>query len=621
MKFQPLLTVGAATLTIAVSVIIPPPAKATPEPLPQLTLQRGSADGIIVAQQGDPQPNLVDMPLWLGTIGFLGALFIALTWLYLYQQQRQWRQVDFARQEAKAFRERQAVKNVIDILDYEEYRIFHVTHPDTGKIISFEAHDQRLKRALRSHNQMSKTRAGLNEIRRLAKTHSVDPETMAVFERYEQEEFFIEITLRDWFDSFLGGLEYFDLLSESGLIDAQDIKPFIISWIQLIGDRRFRRIGGSGFYDQLNHYIYWAGYGGVQKLFQRYGFKVLPPPYKSADFDALDQDGEYDTNRALSLAKAAYLVYEDEDYVNDIISLWLSPHRDELWMSMSAREYVVDVIKQWLREGQQRDGVDLSHNFKYLDMLTTDTQAFFFRQGHHIVLVFRGSQQLQDWRTNFKIRLKNFSILADSQAVLPEGRVHTGFFEAWQSVERSVVYYLRRWWTPDTCLWITGHSLGGALANIAAISLEYQGFKVSGLYTFGQPRIADWKMVNSVNKQMRDRMFRYANNNDVVPLIPPQVTPWAPGRMYGHMGNFRYFSWKGDLRRQSLIGQRWFDRLLGFILALRQSGLDAVDDHKMEFYINNLQKALEKETQMARIAREKERLASGYGTSDSPKKA
>jgi hypothetical protein len=557
-------------------------------------------------------PSWEGIPFWIVAASFASGALVGLTWLHLYQRQR-WRQrMDLARQETKAFREREAVRNVLDILDYEEYRTFYVKHPQEDRLLTFEANDFRLRRALRSHDQMVKTRQGLDEIKRLAsrQPNAIKPKTLAVFKQYENEEFVIEIILRDWFDSFLGGLEYFEILIEAGLISAKDLKPFVIHWIRLLGDRRYRRTGGSGFYDQLFHYIHWAGYGRVQKLFERYGYKILPPPYSSQDFAQIGQEQPADTHRAISLAKAAYLVYEDRDYVNDIVRKWVSSESDNLWMKMTPREYVVDVIKSWLQEGDTPSEFTLRDSFRYLDMLVTDTQAFIFRQGKDIVLVFRGSQQLNDWRTNFKIRLRQFTVLADQQSVPPKGRTHRGFLDAWQSVEKIVIYYLRKWWTPDSRLWITGHSLGGALAAMATVSLECQGFHVNGLYTFGQPRIADWKLVNHMNRKMRDRIFRYANNNDVVPLIPPPLLPWVPTRVYGHMGHFRYFDWRGNLQRQSFPGQRLPDRLMGYLMAIGRPGFDSIDDHKMEFYLANLQKALEKEEQESKIEAERQFIRS-----------
>lgn len=550
--------------------------------------------------------------IWLGA---LAAGLLVILGLRLYEQQRRWQRIELARHEVKAFRERDAVRRVIDILDYEEYRTFYITHPRDGRRIGFEAHDGRLRRALRSHDQMVKTRRGLDELSRIAVAGSgLSPETLAIVKRYEDEEFLIEITLRDWFDSFLGGLEYFEIMISSGLVNADEIKPFIIYWVQLLGDRTYRRKGGSGFYDQLFHYIYWAGYGGVQNLFERYGYKILPPPYSTHDFSRMyaGADAEKDTYRALCLAKAAYLVYEDREYVSDIVHYWLSEDIDNMWKKMSDREYVIDVIKHWLGEGKTDYGKALRQNFRYLNIHLTDTQAFLFRDGKNVVLVFRGSQQLADWKTNFKIRLTQFATVATPGTDVPKGRVHRGFLEAWQSVERQVVRYLKEWCTDETELWITGHSLGGALAAMASVSLEAQGFAVSGLYTFGQPRIAGWGMVNKVNARMGDRIVRYANNNDVVPLIPPQITPWMPSRVYGHLGHFRYFTHRGKLMRHSFLGRRWLDRLVGFIVALATSGPDAIDDHKMEFYMDNLQRALEREREALKVAAEKAIIEGDY---------
>ncbi|HEY9762412.1 MAG TPA: lipase family protein [Trichocoleus sp.] len=545
------------------------------------------------------------IPLWLMAASLTTGALVALAWLSLYQRQRRWQRVELIRQEVKAFRERDAVRNVLDILDYEEYRLFYINHPKDGRRLTFEANDSRLRRALRSHDQMVKTRQGLDEIKRLAQRNSSNPQSMAVFEQYENEEFVIEIILRDWFDSFLSGLEHLDTLIDAGMVSAKDLKPFVIHWVKLIGDRNYRRKGGSGFYDQLFHYIHWAGYGHVKKLFERYGYKILPPPYSTRDFNAIAEERKYDTHRALTLAKAAHLVYEDQEYVNDIVRKWVSEDTDNQWKTMSPHDYVVDLVNKWVTEGQPDNAYDIRENFRYLNMLSTDTQAFIFRQGKDIILVFRGSQQLNDWRTNFKIRLKQFTLLADQKSVPPKGMVHRGFLDAWQSVEKDVVTFLRKWETPETRLWITGHSLGGALAAMATISLDCQGFKVSGLYTFGQPRIADWTMVNHMNGKMRDRIYRYANNNDVVPLIPPPLLPWAPTRVYGHMGHFRYFDFRGSLRRHSFPFQRIPDRLLGFLKAFGRPGLDSVDDHKMEFYLANLQRAVDKEIEEAKIEEER----------------
>lgn len=534
---------------------------------------------------------------WMAAFALLMGAIAAVAGIDRYLKDKRWERRELARTMFEEFARKKAIRYVADILDFEEYRTFEVRLPDE-RLVRFEATDERLKRALRSHDQMVKTRKGLNVLTQMSRQQptKMDENTVRVFQQYRDEEFIIELTLRDWFDQFLSAFEACENAILAGLVTAEDFEPFLIYWVRVIGDRSYRRKGGSGFYDQLFHYIYWAGYDGVQSLFERYGYKILPPPYSTNDFANIERDNRVmNAFRALCMAKAAHLVYEDQEYVEDIVRLWLSRDRDEGWMNQKPADYVVDVIKGWLREGDvNKPSVNLEANYKYLMNRVTDTQAFVFTKHEHIVLVFRGSQQAADWGTNFKFRMQQFAITGTAQeSAIPTGEVHRGFHDAWQSVEKRVVYQLSKWWTPQTKLWITGHSLGGALAALAATSLEYQGFTVAGLYTFGQPRVGDWAFTRQVNEHMGDRMFRYVNNNDIVPLMPPQFNPLNPGRLYGHMGQFRYFSFRGKLHETSYLSQRWLDRLLGFLVSLRQPGADIVADHMMEFYVRYLQQELD----------------------------
>jgi hypothetical protein len=547
---------------------------------------------------------------WLIGLALLIAARAGTLAVFRYSRHCQWQRLNWLQSQIQDFQSQPEVERVLEILDYEEYRLFDLTLPN-GREIRFEASDERMKRALRSHDQMVKTRSGLNQIRQVrTQPGKMDDQTAQVFDRYISEEFPIELALRDWFDHFLTGLEKFETLIEAGLVSPNDLKPFVIYWIKLISDRQFRREGGSGFYDQLFHYIYWAGYSGVQRLFERYGYKILPPPYSTHDFSRFMQPpGTYDADHALCLAKAAHLVYNDLEYVKDIVKLWLSDQSDADWQTMTAQEYVVDLMKHWLREGEPPNTQVINDHFQYFNMRATDTQAFLFRKGKQIILVFRGSQQFADWKTNFSFKLRPFQVKINPNIELPSGEVHRGFQGAWESIEWRVGYYLKQWWSEDCQFWVTGHSLGGALATLAATSLDYQGFQVSGLYTFGQPRVGDWQFTRQVNQRMGDRMFRYVNNNDVVPMIPPQFNILKPTRFYGHMGQFRYFDSFGNLHMQSWMAQRWPDRLLGLILAIRESGADLVNDHMMGFYVDNLQTALDRELEDAEEQKEKERWA------------
>ncbi|HBY63420.1 MAG TPA: hypothetical protein DEH78_26650, partial [Solibacterales bacterium] len=97
-----------------------------------------------------------------------------------------------------------------------------------------------------------------------------------------------------------------------------------------------------------------------------------------------------------------------------------------------------------------------------------------------VLLVFTGTNSLEDWGINLKARP-----VADA-AGLP-GKVHRGFAAALDKVWASEVKPKLGGPRP---LWVAGHSLGGALAVLAAARWAIvDGQPVQGLYTYGQPRV------------------------------------------------------------------------------------------------------------------------------------
>lgn len=71
-------------------------------------------------------------------------------------------------------------------------------------------------------------------------------------------------------------------------------------------------------------------------------------------------------------------------------------------------------------------------------------------------------------------------------------------------------------------VWITGHSLGGALAGVCAAQCEmYDAIPVHAVYTYGQPRFADSQLAAKVSQQLGDKYYRIVNNQDAVPSFAP----------------------------------------------------------------------------------------------------
>jgi len=72
-------------------------------------------------------------------------------------------------------------------------------------------------------------------------------------------------------------------------------------------------------------------------------------------------------------------------------------------------------------------------------------------------------------------------------------------------------------------VWITGHSLGAALATLAAH--RYGAAQV--LYSFGSPLVGDAEFRN----RFRATHFRVVNNTDIVTRVPPEALG------YRHVGD------------------------------------------------------------------------------------
>ncbi|WP_437284527.1 lipase family protein [Sorangium sp. So ce406] len=86
-------------------------------------------------------------------------------------------------------------------------------------------------------------------------------------------------------------------------------------------------------------------------------------------------------------------------------------------------------------------------------------------------------------------------------------------------------------------LYITGHSLGAAMAALAAARLftdnKYSDIRrlLRGVYTFGQPMVGDAAFAARAEELLGDRFFRFVYANDIVPRLPPLST----GR-FAHFG-------------------------------------------------------------------------------------
>ena len=148
-------------------------------------------------------------------------------------------------------------------------------------------------------------------------------------------------------------------------------------------------------------------------------------------------------------------------------------------------------------------------------------------------------------------------------------------------------HLLADWQAGDKPIWIAGHSLGGALAVLAALDLTLnRKLPVQGVYTFGQPRVGDRTFARSVKKTLGDRMVRFVNNRDVVPQVP------TPGMMlsYWHPVPETRFDQDGNLvEKPGWRTRLGLDKNHGKI-SLPKLGIEAFTDHSMDRYIERVRR-------------------------------
>ena len=193
-----------------------------------------------------------------------------------------------------------------------------------------------------------------------------------------------------------------------------------------------------------------------------------------------------------------------------------------------------------------------------------DTQGFIVKTDTFAVLCFRGTEakSKKDIKTDLKFRLKK----------APSGAAHRGFLAAYNTVKPTITKTLE---TLDFPLYITGHSLGGALATLAAADLPYP--KIAACYTYGSPRVGNRRFEQAIKVPV----YRIQNSSDIVTRLPMAILT-----RYVHVGALKFLTPHNQLRTSlHSLANRYF-RIVSFFKNPRA----AIDDHSIKNYVKKLRK-------------------------------
>jgi hypothetical protein len=161
------------------------------------------------------------------------------------------------------------------------------------------------------------------------------------------------------------------------------------------------------------------------------------------------------------------------------------------------------------------DIIDLSliENTKY------NIQGFtmYNPKNNYIILSFRGTEptSIKNWIDDIDFVMTDFYYCNNC-------KVHKGFYTSYDSVRNDTMSLLNNliYKYNNPYIYLTGHSLGGALATIACAELLNLNYNIKSLYTFGSPRVGNkefFTMFSEFNNLDSIRITHYA---DIVPHLP-----------------------------------------------------------------------------------------------------
>jgi triacylglycerol lipase len=184
---------------------------------------------------------------------------------------------------------------------------------------------------------------------------------------------------------------------------------------------------------------------------------------------------------------------------------------------------------------------------------------------------FRGTQNTADAKLDAR-----YTHVADSSLGMP---LHEGFAAGVAELLPSLMTALR----PGYRTRFTGHSLGGAMAVVAALELKAMGVVDARVVTFGQPKVTNGAGARKAAAMVD--LTRFVHGGDLVAQAPP--LSWKPGGR--ELGSYAHFG------REVLLGEGGFTCHEGHVedpLDLSRwrdpVGLRDLKDHRVAEYLNEL---------------------------------
>ena len=214
-----------------------------------------------------------------------------------------------------------------------------------------------------------------------------------------------------------------------------------------------------------------------------------------------------------------------------------------------------------------------SCHFRVVDVDRLDVQVLLVRSATEAWVAYRGTQP---------DKLRDF--LDDLDCAHESGvwgsQVHSGFRNAMMSTWDPVYAFVKDCKAACLPVWLGGHSLGAAMATLAAAELFQAGSAPDGVANFGAPRAGDTTFAKAYDSRLGDRTWRVINHADIVTRVPPRSLG------YQHVGRAVHFDAAGQPRIETGSWNHFLDTLSGPIEDLFAWGREGLADHSMSKYLS-----------------------------------
>lgn len=234
--------------------------------------------------------------------------------------------------------------------------------------------------------------------------------------------------------------------------------------------------------------------------------------------ETLNFSKKYDKKQSLMLMQLCKLIYDNEINIKEKIFLQYKFDNFFYFSEQSHKNFMTNSFIKLLMTYFKSKTSIVDLQFMQLSKYDPETKK------EIIVLVFQGSQEIEDWMTN---------ISAEKVKYFDKEKVHKGFYNSLKlflktiehkefSTNKKYKYHLHKDinFLNDNCkIFLTGHSLGGAIATLAGCYFHDLGIKRENMsiYTFGAPPIGSQDFYIKYKSKLD--LYRVVNEDDIIPKI------------------------------------------------------------------------------------------------------